>query len=96
MQREKERQESEPAKFEEEKSIETPWVQSSRHKPNKAGQTIISNLIDGVRRRVAREDAALQDAERRHVGDTRYDINLYGGGTASIRDLCHVKKRKVR
>jgi hypothetical protein len=95
MQHERESEESGPTEFEEEQPVETPWAHQT-YQLNNASKRIISYLIDDLRRKDAREAVALQDAERRHVEDTRYDINLYGGAPASIRDLCHVEKRKVR
>ena len=38
--------------------------------------------------------ANLQSMEQLHVESTRYDVNSYVGGPATIRDLCFVKKEE--
>jgi hypothetical protein len=57
---------------------------------------VISDMVDSVKRGIARQDAAVQDAEMRQMKNNRYDVNSYGGGAASIPDLCVVKKKKRR
>ena len=63
---------------------------------SKLVRTIVGDLIDRTKRDHARKAASIQDAERRQVGSTRFDVNSYSGGPAIIRDLCFVEKRKVR
>jgi hypothetical protein len=67
-----------------------------RHYSEKIAQRIVGDLIDSAKREEARTAAASQDAERRHIESTCFDINGYGSGPATIPDLCFVKKRKVR
>jgi hypothetical protein len=61
--------------------------------PAKLPQGLLEDVMDGWKRGDARETAGAQDAERRHVNSTRYDVNSYGGGATSIPDVCLIKKR---
>jgi hypothetical protein len=81
---------------EEESTAELCRIPRMPHKLNKGEQRVIDDLIDRLTREDASGTANIQDAERRHIGSTRYDINAYGGGPATIPDLCFVEKRKVR
>ncbi len=82
--------------FEEESVAELCRTPLVRHKGNKLLRTTVGDLIDHVKRDDARKTASVQDAERRHVGGTRYDVNSYAGGPVTIADLCVVKKKKAR
>jgi hypothetical protein len=65
-------------------------------KEDKIADTIIGDLLDRLKRDAAREVAADQDAVRHHVADNRYDVTSYPGSAPIIRDVCQIKKRKVR
>jgi hypothetical protein len=87
-----------PEEFEEEESLAELCRGRTRepHKLGKRGRMIVGDLMDRVKREDASKAANIQDSERLHVGSTRYDVNSYVGGPATIRDLCFVEKRKVR
>lgn len=70
-----------------------PYVMPTR---DKVADTIVGDMLDRLKRDAAREAAASQDAVRHHVADNRYDVNSCPGSAPVIRDVCHVKKRKVR
>jgi hypothetical protein len=82
--------------FEQEESV----TELCRTPPVKQGskllRKIVGDLIDRAKREDARKTASIQDAERRPVGSTRYDVNSYGGGVTIIPDVCLIEKRKVR
>jgi hypothetical protein len=63
---------------------------------DKVADTIVGDMLDRLKRDAAREAAVSQDAVRHHVADNRYDVTSYPGSAPVIRDVCHVKKRKVR
>ena len=81
---------------EEESTAELCGAPRMPHKLNKKGRESIVDLIDRLRREDASKVANIQDSERHHFGSTRYDVNSYSGGPATIRDLCFVEKRKAR
>jgi hypothetical protein len=83
--------------FEEEESA-AEWSGASRtpHKLSKRERETLDDLVDRLRRADASKIAGEQGSKRNHIGNTRYDLNSYTGGPDSIRDLCHIKKRKVR
>jgi hypothetical protein len=66
------------------------------HKVNKKGRDIVPNLMDRVKREEARKTATLQDSKQQHIESTRYDVNSYAGGPATIPDVCVIEKRKRR
>ncbi len=86
-----------PEKFEEDESIaELCGVPRTPYKLNKRGRALIGDFVDRLRREDASKIANVQDSNRHPIGSTRYDINSYAGGPATIRDLCFIEKRKVR